>query len=182
MIKINLLPKEPKKYSFINNIYFISGISVLIIFASMGGVFYYEKNQIPVLEERINVLEIEFQRLQGDLTQAKKFEKQKIELLSRLDKIENIPQNTDMLAFLIDEISLILPQDIWLNNLKNNNNNLFLSGNSISSESIDKLLEKLKESKLLSNVTLKSVRENKIDSTKIVSVFEINGTLKQIKR
>ncbi|MBI5417514.1 PilN domain-containing protein [Candidatus Poribacteria bacterium] len=177
MIKINLLPREPKKLFFFNTSFIIGSTIFILSLAGMGGAYYYLLQQTKELERRTQIINNDILRLQPILKKIKNAEERKINIFSQLDSLKNIFSNRGQSALILDELSNIIPDNVWLTNIKDEGEKIIINGKAITKDSVDEMVKRLQKSVFISDVKLNFVIDNNIGNSTI-SAFEIVGMTK----
>ncbi|MBE0476015.1 MAG: PilN domain-containing protein [Coriobacteriia bacterium] len=114
MIRINLLPPEiTAKRQFERNRTYIVLLGVLL-FAMLGGVWSYGMVQVGTRSRQLQNLKAEAQRYRGIADSYKIYEARKEDLTARKGVADKALTGRVLWGRLGDEVSLILPQGMWV--------------------------------------------------------------------
>jgi type IV pilus assembly protein PilN len=178
MTRINLLPwrearRKQKQWDFI--LLLLSGglAAALAVFLLQLQINQLIGNQ----EARNQYLQGEIARLKKAETEIKELEKAKARLLSRLEVIQNLQASRPEMVKALDAIPRLLPETVYLLNLKNDGAQLTLKGIANSNNAISMFMRNLAESAEFGEPVLTVVENRDINDTR-ASVFELSVKLK----
>ena len=153
MIKINLLKegiaplrKRPaisvsekrKNYIFIFLIVLCLGV--------IGYLWWRVERQIAVLDRNIRIAEQRRVKLEGIIKEVKAFEEQKMSLQNKLNLIVDLQKNQASPVPVMQQVSDLLPPEVWLHSLRQQGNLVHLEGSAVSYNAIATFLENLNHS------------------------------------
>ncbi|TKJ33727.1 hypothetical protein CEE39_03330 [bacterium (candidate division B38) B3_B38] len=153
MININLLREEislPRKRPPISvsekrkNHLFI--LLLLLSFVVIGFLWWRVERQIAILDRNIRISEQRRIKLEGIIKEVKSYEEQKQSLQSKLDLIVNLQKNQACPVPLMQQVSDLLPIEIWIQSFRQQGNQVNLEGSSVSYNAIATFLENLNQS------------------------------------
>ncbi len=163
MIRINLLPlKATQKKEKLRGQLIILAISIGLTF--VGCFFVYGTLLKRISAEKASILEKEAEsaRLQKDIGEVAHFEKLQKELRGKLDVLDKIKAARSGPVHLMDEISVALPDKVWITSYKENAGLIDVSGIGFTEEIVAEFLNKLEKSPYYKNVVLQII-EQKIE-------------------
>ncbi len=104
--------------------------SVILVLTALGvGWWYWSLNkQADRLEADIATAQRETQRLRGLIAQVEQFEARRLQLQQRVALIEELRKGQAGPVRMLDEISRSLPDMLWLTEIKQQGNELTISG------------------------------------------------------
>ena len=153
MIKINLLREEiapeRKRPSISVSEKRKNHIFVLLIVISLGAIGYLwwrVERQIAILDRNIRIAEQRRVKLEGIIKEVKTFEEQKKDLQRKLDLIVNLQKNQASPVPLMQQVSDLLPPEVWLHSIRQQGNVTNLEGSAVSYNAIATFLENLNQS------------------------------------
>ena len=164
MIKINLLQeaKTQRKASFRPNIQGVGdtfhnlimvGVVVLsLLFISYRWVTLSRERQS--LRKRIQTAELEKKRLEAIIKKANYFKSQKELLNRKISLITELKKNQNGPVHLLDQVSVNLPEFLWLESLVESNGSVFVRGKATTYNAVSNLYNNLTDSDYFSNVVL----------------------------
>lgn len=144
MILINLLPhreaaRERQKKQFYTQLV----LSVLLGAAIAGGVFMWFDAKITEQQDRNNLLKTQMAILDTEIKDIAGLQAEIASLRARQTAVENLQADRNMPVHLINEVVSRLPEGIYLRSLKQENQNVLLSGVAQSQERVSELLRNL---------------------------------------
>lgn len=162
--QLNLLPKQIQdKHKKRDDILLVIPASIVLVIFFIFNIFISadinnSKQQIAVYNQeiiQINQQYVKFKEQLRDIEEIKDkivSKKEQHELINKLFSIRQI------VSGLFKEISLIIPENVWLKRIvfSNMDESLLIEGQSFRHDSVQKFLFELKNSSELSNVELKS--------------------------
>ncbi len=162
MIKVNLLPvrAEAKKESLRAQIS-IAALSLLLLFIVIGYFHYDISGRIDTVKADINRTQAEINRLKSIIAKVNKFKKDKEILEKKLDVIRKLDQGRLDPVYLMDELSRVVPDKLWLESLKETDWKLSMTGFALDHDVIADFMTNMERSPMFSNVRLKSTQQKK---------------------
>ncbi|MFB0518992.1 MAG: PilN domain-containing protein [Acidobacteriota bacterium] len=153
MIRINLLREEislPRKRPPVSvsekrkNHLFI--FLLLLSFGAIGFLWWRVERQIAILDRNIRIAEQRRTKLEGIIKEVKTYEEQKKSLQSKLDLIVDLQRNQASPVQLMQQVSDLLPVEIWIESLRQQGDQINLEGSSVSYNAIATFIENLNHS------------------------------------
>jgi type IV pilus assembly protein PilN len=183
MIKINLLPeKKPKEEdvkaspakSFLT---LIGGITLAVLLV-MGGISYYfasyeKSNLLKQSENNKN----QITQLQKKIQDVKKFEALNASIQLKTTLIENLRKHQAVPVRILDEVSSVLPEGVWLTSLTYKDNIVKIEGVAYTNLDIVSYVENFKKSAIITEVSLDESKYDEIDKIQVYK-FKLNFRVK----
>lgn len=158
MIKINLLPtkkKPPKKVIDLQQQLILAVLVLIIEGLGLGYYWMKQHDRIVTLEGHKAANEAKITEQDNLLKEVLNVEDERKKVAEKIEIIEKLKRNQAGPVHLLDEVSTALPQkDINIVSLTENNNNINLDGEALTSDDVDKFIRNLKASPLLKDVML----------------------------
>jgi len=155
MANINLLPwREERRQQLTNEFYVLLGISAFIALLIFGLSYYYYDQSINYQNKRNSYLSAEIARLDAKITEIKKLEKQKANLIARQQVIEELQANRTQMVHLFDELVKTIPNGVFLEKITQQGSSLSMEGYSQSHSRVSDYMRRLDQSSWFSNVEL----------------------------
>lgn len=132
------------------------------------------------IEEKKNLAQQELSKYQSYKVELESFEKQKAQLVQRLEVLNRLLKTREGPVNIIDAIGQGIPEDAWLNQLKLNlsdTSSLSFSGSARTSEAVTQFAQKLSKSIYLSNVQLNEM-VSAMDGKEEVKTFSFEASPK----
>lgn len=164
MIKINLLPGKKVKKPFTikvgakPDVTFIL-IAVVVVLLIEGVVWYRLNSRITNLISNRQTLEVKLNDLKEKVKEVENFEKDKKTFEEKIAIIEKLKKTQRGPVHILDEISSLLPERVWLISLKEGEIGISLTGAGMTNDDIVKYVNNLKGSGIFSNVQLIESRQ-----------------------
>jgi len=156
MLRINLLPvKEIKQRAAAKNQLAIFGFIFAGLLAVLVLAVLVLNGQISSLKTEVADLEQKKTALAKILQQIEELKKKKEEVDKQTALIENLEKSSALTAHLLNEVANLTPNErLWLTSLNQTGASMNISGIALDNQTVAEYLDKLKESKYISNVTL----------------------------
>lgn len=181
MIKINLLPekevkrKKPSLKSpaskLLSTIIVLTGITLLVMLA----ITYYMRVTKDDLNRQYQSNQIIISQLQKNIEEAKRYEKMNETIKQKTTLIETLRKNQAIPVRILDEISTLLPNGVWLYSLLYKSESVTLEGYAFTNLDIVSYVDNLKKSSLIIEPT---VEESKYEELEKVPVYKFKISFK----
>ena len=161
MIRINLLPHKQARAAAGGNASGIASFAIftLLALSSFIAVYlYYSDYEMRLERARAKIREEEnaIKRLKEAIALIENYKREKAELEKQLKIIQNLENARRGPVRFLDEISLRIPQKMWLTNVQQTRGSIVLSGFAEGNEWIANFLRELESSPFITNVELLS--------------------------
>jgi type IV pilus assembly protein PilN len=180
MIRINLLPhaERPKSPTRVRGGFFII-IAGLCLLAILGLRWFSVKAQIADLNKENEQLQGELTRYQAIAKEVEKFKADKKNLEAKLASIDRLKAGQIGPVHILDQVSRLLPDGVWLTSLNHSASRLVLQGYSFTNFAIAEFMTQLGKSPdgRFTNVDL-SYSEHALIGKVPVEKFEITCAVK----
>jgi type IV pilus assembly protein PilN len=155
MILINLLPHREarlkrRQQAFFNQLgmaLVLAGVMAVVAFAGY-------QQAIASQQSRTGLLQLEIARLDGDIKAMAELQKGMASLRARQTALELLQAERNLPVHLLQELVLQMPDGVYLHSLKQEGQNVLLTGMAQSQERVSELLRKLDNSAWLSRPEL----------------------------
>ncbi len=149
MILINLLPhreaaRKRQKEQFFTQL----GLSALLGGIICGAVFVWYQGQIAAQQDRNTFLQTEITRLDNEIKDIASLQAQIASLRARQTAVEDLQGDRNLPVHLLDELVTQLPDGIYLTSMKQEGQNVLLTGVAQSQERVSELLRNLSNQSL----------------------------------
>ena len=108
-----------------------------------GGVYLWYQGQISGQQDRNTFLTGEIKKLDNEIKEVATLEEEIAALKARQQAVENLQADRNLPVHLMNEAVLQLPDGIYLKNIKQENQNVLLTGVAQSNERVSELLRNL---------------------------------------
>jgi len=175
MIKINLLPAKAVKRDTKNREFVI--ISVVALVAVAAVIIFLSTAQAAKLqarEDQIVKLKSEIEELQRKVKEVDAFKAKQEKLRQKIGIIEQLRKQKTGPVRILDDLSMKVPEEVWLTSYKEEGGLLRIVGNGIDDESISQFLQKLEASPYFQGVELLFIKPIEINKKRVRN-FEISA-------
>lgn len=144
MAKINLLPwreEAKRKRAQQYGVHVALGIAATVV----ACMFYQSQVNADLEHQRArnNYLNQEIQFLQAELEEISELETTKSQLLDRMRIIQNLQTQRPQIVHTFQEVAVSLPDDLYLQSLRQNGERLMIIGQSRSNSDVSEFMRKL---------------------------------------
>ena len=175
MIRINLLPFRVarKKENIRKQISIFLLLLFLTVVTLVWGTLAINK-QIQAVKEKTNKVNSQISKYKkkadrvGKIKKALKILDEKLEIVSSLEK-----QRGKQLVLFDGMTDLIVPQRMWLESFRTNENSVTIKGVAFDNPTIAEFMEKLETSTIFDNVDLKTAKIKKYKDGIMLKTFEL---------
>ena len=164
MIKINLLSTKKVKRTITlrvgiksNITLFFAAISVVLLLEGLAGYWLY--SNLSSLTEEKRSLEIRVKEVKEKVKEVENYEKDKKIYSEKIAIIQNLKKNQKGPVRVLDELSSMLPERVWLVSLRGTGKDVTIIGSGMTNDDIVKYVYNLKSSKFFKNVQLTESRQ-----------------------
>ncbi len=170
MIRINLLPVKRKKKDVQAYTTLIQGAVILGLTLLVVGIFtFYLIGRVSDLKEEEAAKTKRLSELQVLLKEVEHYEKDNAAYKQKTQVIEQLKKNQQAPLRLLDEVSALLPNGVWLTSLKEQQGNVDISGFAFTNADIVSYVQNLKGSKYLEEVALIESRQAAVENVSLYS-------------
>lgn len=167
MIKINLLPVRASKKRELGKQWLLL-FALSVIAAVVGNYLWWNQEEfaLQAVKTRITKYEQDVATLNKIIGEVKNIKKEKAEMEQKLGVLKKLRDGRTGPVRVLDELTAILPQRVWLMNMEEGGGNVSFAGIGSSHEEVANFLKKLKGSKFFMNPVLKTTKqvgENRVD-------------------
>jgi type IV pilus assembly protein PilN len=155
MIRINLLPhraekRHARKVQFIalSVISLIAGVLLIgFVHVAMSAKISYQERRNAYLKQEISILDKQIEEI-------RKLREQTQSLLARKNVVERLQSTRADVVHLLDQMLRILPDGVYIKNLKQTGNKITLTGNAQSNARVSTLMRAIEDSPWLDTPAL----------------------------
>jgi type IV pilus assembly protein PilN len=144
VILVNLLPhreaaRKLKREFFFSTLAIAAVVGLLIC----GAVYSWYQTQISAQRDKNTVLKTEITRLEGQIKDIATLQQEIAALRARQNAVEDLQGNRNLPVYLLDELVKQLPDGVYINSMKQENQLVLLTGIAQSNERVSELLRNL---------------------------------------
>lgn len=175
MTRINLLPwREELRKQKQRDLFTIAAVAVVLTLGVMFLVHLMYAGKIEYQNARNAYLEREIVALDKKIQEIESLEKEKANLLARMNIIQRLQSSRPQVVHTFDELVTTLPDGIYLTSIVNQENNLTLNGVAQSNARVSSYMRSIENSEWLANPKLtiiETTEEKKTDRNQRISKF-----------
>jgi type IV pilus assembly protein PilN len=176
VIRINLLPKEERSRRRSLPTVRIPKIGGMVPFAVLGVVFGLvgtiattQSQQVKRLKADIESARAEAERYKPQLERIQQITQKRQDVRARLDIIANLDRQRYLRVQLLDELSGSMPENMWLGNVVElDNNKVQIDGVTFSNFNVARFMDQLEATEHWQNVDLSVAQKGTIEDTDVV--------------
>ena len=177
MIRINLLPhREIKRKARQQQFVAMAGITLFLGILTVGTVHLMITGQIEHQESRNTYMTNQTAILDKQIDEIKSIRAQTQALLARKKVVETLQDNRADVVHLLDQLVRLLPDGVYLRNIKQTNQIINLEGYAQSNARVSTLMRKLESSPWLGLPSLVEIKASEVNNTRL-NEFNLNVTL-----
>ncbi len=182
MIKINLLiekrtkKKEPIKSPATKFLTLVLAVAVGTLLIMLGATYYmgYSKDELKKQNESNKAL---ISQLQKNIQDVKKFESINQSIEQKADLIETLRRNQAVPVRILDEVSAVLPEGVWLSSLLYKGGAVTIEGFAFTNLDIVSYIDNFKKSAIITDASLNESKYEEIDKVQVYK-FKLNFKVK----
>ena len=144
MILINLLPHREAARKRMRDAFYVSlGVAAMLGGLLSGGVYLWYQAQISSQQSKNNFLTNEIKRLEGQIKEIANLQTEIAALRARQQAVEDLQSDRNLPVHLLNELVKQLPDGVYISSMRQENQNVTLSGVAQSNERVSELLRNL---------------------------------------
>lgn len=181
MAHINLLPWREEAEKAKQREYFsILALVAIIAFAFVFAISQFFQAKINGQNTRNQYLKNEIQILNIRIAEIRTLDEKKKELEQRMRVVEQLQRSRNVGTQVLNEIANVVPNGIYLTELKKQNNTLELIGKSESNNHLANMIREIERSDLFVDAILESITTSDAES-KLLSDFKMRVLIQGLK-
>ena len=144
MILVNLLPHREAARKRRREVFFATlGLAALVGLLVCGAVYSWYLAQIESQREKNTFLKTEITRLEGQIKDIATLQAEIAALRARQNAVEDLQGNRNLPVYLLSELVRQLPDGVYINSMKQDNQTVLITGVAQSNERVSELLRNL---------------------------------------
>ena len=144
MILINLLPHREAARKQKRELFFVMlGVAALVGGLISGGIYSWYQTQISNQKNKNTLLKKEITKLEGQIKDIAGLEQEIAALRARQAAVEDLQGNRNLPVYLLTELVKQLPDGVYINSMKQDNQSVLITGVAQSNERVSELLRNL---------------------------------------
>ncbi len=174
MIRINLLPvRAAQKKARLRGQLVVLVLSLVVTCLICGGLYTTVAVKISAEKKEIAKIDKELMRLKKTLGEVAQFKKLQKEFQGKLDVLAKLKEQKAGPVHLLDELSRVLPDKLWLSSVKESGGGVSIKGVGLNEETVASFMRDLEASPYYQGVELK-VTEQTIQGSLKLQKFDIS--------
>lgn len=155
MIKINLLPvRAAKKKETMRQQVSVAALSLVLVLIVIGYLYYGLEKRISEVNAKIASTQDDLNKTKAMIGQVAKFKEAKKILENKIGIIESLKKAKSGPVKLLDDLSTITPDKLWVDSFKEKGGNVDIDGVAIGNEVIAQFMIELEKSRYFKDVEL----------------------------
>lgn len=176
-IRINLLPhRELKRAQSKRQFTVLAGFVAFLGVITVLMVYSYIANRIDSQNQRNDYLKQEISKLDKEIVDIKTLREQIQDMLARKQVVENLQSSRSLEVHLLDQLVRRLPDGVYLSAIKQNGNQIALTGYAQSNARVSTLMRSLEASPWLQAPNLEEIKAAAVNNLQ-VSQFSMSVSL-----
>ena len=144
MILINLLPHREAARKQKREFFFVTlGVAALVGGLICGGIYSWYQAQISTQKDKNALLKKEITKLEGQIKDIAGLQQEIAALRARQGAVEELQGNRNLPVYLLTELVKQLPDGVYINSMRQDNQLVLITGVAQSNERISELLRNL---------------------------------------
>jgi type IV pilus assembly protein PilN len=144
VILINLLPHREAARKRMRDAFYASlGVAAMLGGLLSGGVYLWYQTQISSQQSKNNFLTSEIKRLEGQIKEIANLQTEIAALRARQQAVEDLQSDRNLPVHLLNELVKQLPDGVYISSMRQDNQNVTLSGVAQSNERVSEFLRNL---------------------------------------
>ena len=144
MILVNLLPHREAARKRRRDAFFVTlGMAALLGGLISGAIYSWDQAQIFSQQSKNTFLKTEITKLEAQIKDIAGLQQEIAALRARQNAVEDLQGNRNMPVYLLDELVKQLPDGVYINSMKQDNQVVLLTGVAQSNERVSELLRNL---------------------------------------
>jgi type IV pilus assembly protein PilN len=184
VIRVNLLPEELKKVSYLQKRkrqpkvpFFVIVALILLLAVSSGSYYMYitTEDELMNLSSKFSENDKQIRKLRGRLKELKDIERLEMSVKEKIDAIKGLRSHQSTPVILLSELSRRLPDGVWLTLLMLKGSRVSIEGDAFSNYKVVKYINSLKSSDFFRSVSLSKSERTVINEN--IAVYRFRAEL-----
>lgn len=156
----------------------MTGVIFLVLLIGAGTLWYYQLNfKIKSLQNQISETKQKIETSQVEMEKINKLKEEKKEVEKKLNLIKELKSKQKGPAPLLNQLSLIIPDETWLSCLATKGPQLTLEGMSLTANNVADFMKSLENTRVLTQIELDKTEQESMADNKKVQRFKITCNL-----
>jgi len=171
--EVPLLAEQKRAPAFLTLLLIVTGATILV----MALLVFVLKSNVADLKSEYGANQGKIAEFKKKIDEVTKYEALNKAIQQKSGLIENLKKNQSVPVRLLDDISNLLPDGIWLSAVGYNNPQVTIEGIGFTNMDVVAFVENLKKSPTYSEVYLEETKQAKVDKTDVYN-FKLNFKVK----
>lgn len=168
MIRINLLPvRAAQKKARLQGQLIVLALSLVVTGIICGGLYASVAVKIASEKKEIAKIDQEIQRLRKTLGEVAQFKKLQKEFQGKLDVLAELKEKKTGPVHLLDELSRVLPEKLWLSFVSESGGGVSIRGIGLNEETVARFMRDLEASPYYQQVELQVTEQTQQGGLKL---------------
>lgn len=168
MIRINLLPvRAAQKKERLRFQVSVVMLSVVAMVVACGAVYFTMSMKISEQQDELTRIDEEILQLRKKIGEVRNYENLKKDLTAKLEVLDQLKAGQSGPVRLLDELSIVLPQRLWLTSFKETGGSVAINGVGINENVVARFMQKLEGSPFYRGVELQVTEQVDQDGMKL---------------
>ncbi len=178
MIKVNLLPvKRKKKSKPLPSFMIVTILGTIVVCIIMAYLAFFFTSRLSARKTQFATNERKIAELKEQIKAVEDFEKRNKEFKERNDIIEQLSKNKSVPVKMLDEISALLPNGIWIRVMTFKGGDINIEGYGFTNTDIVAYVDNIKNSQLFTEVYLQESKSAELEKIPLYS-FKLTFKIK----
>jgi len=174
MIRINLLPyrAQRRQAQILQHIAIFVSV-VLVTSALVFSADVFKTSELTDLQDEFSSLKAQNQVLQKKIGKIKNLDNLRADVERKLKLVDELQNGRFYSLVTLNELSKVIPENVWLTSVSNVGDNLQLSGLGESNKAVANFMRALDEEAIFSNIKLQTITRTQAGNVPVRS-FSLN--------
>ncbi len=174
MIRINLLPvRAAQKKARLQGQLIVLILALAVTFLVCGGLYTSVAVKISSEKKELAEIQKEINRLKKTLGEVAHFKELQKEFQGKLDVLAKLKEKKTGPVHLLDELSRVLPDKLWISSFKESKGTVSIKGVGLNEATVARFMRELEASPYYRNVALKVTEQTEEGGMKLQK-FELS--------
>ena len=167
MARINLLPwREEQRKEQQQQFITMLGLSLILMILIIVAVHLQYSRSLSVQNSRNSFLQTHITKVEQEIAEINRLEKDKQRLLDRIERIQILQRNRPEVVHLFDELVRVLPEGVYLTSFEQSGKSLTLNGKAQSNARVSALMRGVDKSEWMTGPLLDVIQTDKKKDSK----------------
>lgn len=175
MIRINLLPvRAAQKKEKLRSQISVLVLSLIFVCIVCGAEYFRMSAKIGDKKEEVKTVQTEINQLKKKIGEVSRYKKLQGDLKKKLDILQVLKENKSGPVHTLDELSLALPDKLWIESFSVNGGQVKLAGYCFSENMVAEFMRNMEKSEYYKNIELNVTQQATVNGVKLQK-FSLTG-------